>query len=91
MSGSVPPPVGPNLQQWARSTRDWLQRRADKMRWKTDEDTPSENGILLRPGDKIELEGFESPDHMELNWITNITTGESIQLRTAEGMPVWNQ
>ncbi len=51
----------------------------------------SESGILLRLGDKIELEGFESPDHMELNWITNITTGESIQLRTPEGMPVWNE
>jgi len=51
----------------------------------------SESGILLRKGDKIELEGFESPDHMELNWITNITTGESIQLRTPEGMPVWNE
>ena len=51
----------------------------------------SESGILLTPGDKIELEGFESPDHMELNWITNITTGKSIRLRTPEGMPVWNQ
>ncbi len=51
----------------------------------------SESGILLRPGDKIELEGFESPDHMELNWITNITTGESIQLRTPDGMPVWTE
>ena len=51
----------------------------------------SESGILLTPGDKIELEGFESPDHMELNWITNITTGKSIQLRTPEGLPVWNQ
>ena len=51
----------------------------------------SESGILLTPGDKIELEGFESPEHMELNWITNITTSESIQLRTPEGMPVWNE
>lgn len=51
----------------------------------------AESGILLIPGDKIKLEGFESPDHMELNWITNITTGESIQLRTPEGLPVWNQ
>ena len=49
-----------------------------------------ENGILLTPGDKIELEGFTSTDHMEVNWITNITTGQSIHLRTADGMPVWN-
>jgi mono/diheme cytochrome c family protein len=51
----------------------------------------SESGILLRQGDIIELEGFESPDHMELNWISNVITGESIQLRTLEGVPVWNQ
>ncbi len=51
----------------------------------------TESGILLTPGDKIELEGFESPDHMELNWISNITTGESLRLRSPEGMPVWSQ
>ncbi len=51
----------------------------------------SESGILLNPGDRIELEGFESPDHMELNWIRNLTTGESVQLRNAEGRPVWNE
>lgn len=47
MSGAVPPPVGPNLQQWARATRDWLQRTYDKLRWKTVSDNPSENGVLL--------------------------------------------
>jgi len=51
----------------------------------------AESGIMLTPGDKIEIEGFESADHMELNWITNITTGESRQLRTPDGIPVWNQ
>jgi mono/diheme cytochrome c family protein len=51
----------------------------------------TENGILLMPGDKIELEGFESPEHMELNWITNMTTGDSIQFRSPEGIPVWSQ
>ncbi len=50
----------------------------------------SENGIPLNPGDQIELEGFESPDHMELNWIVNLTTGERLDLRTPDGMPVWN-
>lgn len=51
----------------------------------------SESGIALNPGDRIELEGFESADHMEVNWIKNLTTGQSIQLRTSEGTPVWNQ
>ena len=50
----------------------------------------SESGIPLAPGDQVSGEGFESPDHMEANWLTNHTTGETIHLRTEEGMPVWN-
>ncbi len=51
----------------------------------------SENGVPLNPGDRIELEGFESPDHLEINWLNNLTTGQSIQLRTPDGTPVWAQ
>ena len=50
----------------------------------------TENGIPLNPGDQIELEGFESPDHMEVNWLVNQTTGQMIHLRTEEGTPVWS-
>ena len=50
----------------------------------------TENGIPLAVGDRVEFEGFESPDHMELNWLTNLTTGQTIQLRTPEGTPVWS-
>jgi mono/diheme cytochrome c family protein len=50
----------------------------------------SASGIPLTPGDRIELEGFESADHMEVNWLTNHTTGQSVTLRTAEGQPVWS-
>jgi cbb3-type cytochrome c oxidase subunit III len=50
----------------------------------------SEKGIELQPGDPIELEGFESPDHMEVNWIKNLRTGQRIDLRTPSGMPVWS-
>jgi len=49
----------------------------------------SENHIDLHPGDPIELEGFESPEHMEINWIQNLRTGERLVLRTPDGMPVW--
>jgi len=49
----------------------------------------SESGIPLNPGDQIEMEGFESADHMEVNWLNNQTAGERIELRTVEGMPVW--
>lgn len=50
-----------------------------------------DNGILLSPDDTIGLEGFESTDHMELNWIHNLTTGQRINLRTPTGQPVWGQ
>ncbi len=50
----------------------------------------ADNGIELQPGDPIELEGFESPDHMEVNWIKNLRTGQRIDLRTPSGMPVWS-
>lgn len=43
----TPPPVGPNLHQWAQSTRTWLQRWASNLRWRTARDTPSENGIIM--------------------------------------------
>ena len=49
----------------------------------------TESGIPLNPGDQIELEGFESAAHMEVNWLTNQTTEQTIQLRTPEGVPVW--
>ena len=48
-----------------------------------------DNGIALAPGDRIELEGFDSADHMEVNWIRNLTTGAEHQLRSADGVPVW--
>jgi mono/diheme cytochrome c family protein len=50
----------------------------------------SEHGIVLNVGDAISLEGFESADHMEVNWITNQTSGETKVLRE-NGMPVWTQ
>ncbi|NOX61222.1 MAG: cytochrome c [Chloroflexi bacterium] len=51
----------------------------------------SENGIELLTGDPIELEGFESPDHMEVNWLENLRTGQRIELRTPDGAPVWTR
>jgi len=48
-----------------------------------------ENGIELQPGDAIELAGFDSEEHMEVNWIKNLRTDVRIDLRTPSGMPVW--
>ncbi len=49
----------------------------------------SEQGIPIVPGDRIQLEGFESTDHMEVNWILNLSTGQRLDLRNEAGMPVW--
>ena len=43
----TPPPVGPNLQNWARATRAYLQRWLPRLQWKTQDSNPSENGIML--------------------------------------------
>lgn len=43
----TPPPVGPNLQQWARQTRSYLQRWLPRLQWKTQDANPSENGVIL--------------------------------------------
>jgi len=39
--------VGPNLHQWARAMRTYLQRWLPRLQWKTQDDNPSENGVLL--------------------------------------------
>lgn len=44
---TTPPPVGPNLQNWARATRAYLQRWLPRLQWKTADSNPSENGIIL--------------------------------------------
>lgn len=44
---TTPPPVGPNLQQWARATRSYLQRYLPRLQWKTQDSNPSENGVIL--------------------------------------------
>lgn len=46
MSAS-PPPVGPNLQQWARAMRTYLQTWLPRLQWKRAGDNPSENGVIL--------------------------------------------
>ena len=48
----------------------------------------SESGILLEMGDRVELEGFFSSDHLEVNWINNLTRGTSKVLRV-DGQPAW--
>ena len=50
----------------------------------------SQQGIVLSVGDAVSLEGFESADHMEVNWITNQST-EEIKVLRENGQPVWTQ
>lgn len=41
-----PPPIGPDLGQWAQGTRRYLQRWIGRLPWKTADDNPSENGVM---------------------------------------------
>ena len=41
-----PPPIGPDLGQWAQATRRYLQRWVGRLPWKTSDDNPSENGVM---------------------------------------------
>ncbi len=46
------------------------------------------NGIAFHPGDAVRIKGFYT-DAFEPAEIFNLTTGESITLRNADGSPVW--
>lgn len=41
------PPIGPDLRQWGRQISLYLQRNLAKLAFKTADDNPSENGIIL--------------------------------------------
>ena len=47
-----PPPVGPNLNQWARATRAYLQRWLPRLQWKRQDDNPSDDGVILWDGER---------------------------------------
>jgi uncharacterized protein YdeI (BOF family) len=47
------------------------------------------HGIALSPNDKVEIRGFVSNGEFEPAEIHNLTTGESITLRDADGAPLW--
>ena len=41
------PVLGPDLRQWGRQLNIYLQRNLGKLYFRTSDDNPSENGILL--------------------------------------------
>jgi hypothetical protein len=41
------PPIGPDLRQWGRQISLYLQRNLAKLAFKTADDNPSENGVIL--------------------------------------------
>lgn len=41
------PPIGPDLRQWGRQISLYLQRNLAKLSFKTADDNPSENGVIL--------------------------------------------
>ena len=47
MPSPILPPIGPDLRQWGRQLSSYLQRNLAKLGQKTDDDNPSEDGVLL--------------------------------------------
>ena len=47
MPSPILPPLGPDLRQWGRQLSSYLQRNLAKLGQKTDDDNPSEDGVLL--------------------------------------------
>jgi len=47
MTAPVLPPIGPDLRQWGRQLNAYLQRNLTKLFFKTSDDNPSENGVML--------------------------------------------
>jgi hypothetical protein len=47
MTAPVLPPVGPNWQTWARQLNAYLGRQLNRLLFKTTDDNPSENGVIL--------------------------------------------
>lgn len=43
----MPPTIGPDLREWGRNLNLFLQRSLGKISFKTDQDSPAENGVLL--------------------------------------------
>ena len=47
MSVPILPTIGPDLAQWGRQLNGYLQRNLGKLYFKTSDDNPSENGVIL--------------------------------------------
>ena len=47
MPAPILPPLGPDLRQWGRQLSAYLQRNLTKLGQKTDDDNPSEDGVIL--------------------------------------------
>ena len=49
-----------------------------------------EMGFNPQKGDNLQLMGFyETPDHMEISEVVNLTSGENVVLRDENGRPGW--
>lgn len=47
MPSPILPPLGPDWKQWGRQLTQYLQRNLSKLGFKTSDDNPSENGVIL--------------------------------------------
>ena len=52
MPSPILPPIGTDLRQWGRQLSGYLQRNLAKLGYKTSQDNPSENGVILWDNEK---------------------------------------
>jgi hypothetical protein len=48
-----------------------------------------EQGFAIQQGDLVQFEGFYEEDEFKVSWMENVSTGESLILRDANGRPSW--
>jgi hypothetical protein len=48
-----------------------------------------EQGFTAQPGDRVTLTAFYEAESVEVGTITDVTSGQSVQLRDQSGRPMW--
>lgn len=47
-------------------------------------------GFIAQPGDELRLQGFDEDGEFEVISIQNLSNGQSVQIRNADGTPLWS-
>jgi len=49
-----------------------------------------ESGLAVSVGDEMELDGFYEEGEFEVSYLSNLTSGDSLQIREDSGRPLWS-